>query len=65
MRGTDGTDGTDMGDGGVDMSSMSIKQVVVRVEDIIEQLGLDEEAVLQELREEVKIHKEGLKAEMY
>ena len=52
-------------DGGVDMSSMSIKQVVVRVEDIIEQLGLDEEAVLQELREEVKIHKEGLKAEMY
>ncbi|MCY9532190.1 MULTISPECIES: hypothetical protein [Paenibacillus] len=46
------------------MSSMSKKQVVVRVEDIIEQLGLDEEAVLQELREEVKIHKEGLKAEM-
>ncbi|GAV10678.1 hypothetical protein [Paenibacillus sp. NAIST15-1] len=60
-----GKDGTDMGDGGVDMSSMSIKQVVVRVEDIIEQLGLDEEAVLEELREEVKIHKEGLKAEMY
>jgi hypothetical protein len=59
------TGGTDMGDGGVDMSSMSKKQVVVRVEDIIEQLGLDEEAVLQELREEVKIHKEGLKAELY
>ncbi|WP_156159864.1 hypothetical protein [Paenibacillus sp. E194] len=47
------------------MSSMSKKQVVVRVEDIIEQLGLDEGAVLEELREEVKIHKEGLKAEMY
>lgn len=46
-----GTDGTDMGDGGVDMSSMSKKQVVVRVEDIIEQLGLDEGAVLEELRE--------------
>jgi len=60
-----GTDGTDMGDGGVDMSSMLKKQVVVRVEDIIEQLGLDEGAVLEALREEVKIHKEGLEAEMY
>ncbi|MCM3292734.1 hypothetical protein M3661_21700 [Paenibacillus sp. MER 180] len=47
------------------MSSMSKKQVVVRVEDIIEQLGLDEGAVLQELREEVKVYKEGLEAEMY
>ncbi|MEQ7050935.1 hypothetical protein ABN764_09775 [Paenibacillaceae sp. P-4] len=47
------------------MSSMSKKQVVVRVEDIIEQLGLDEGAVLEEMREEVKVHKEGLEAEMY
>lgn len=51
MRGIDGTEETDMGDGGANMSSMSKKQVVVRVEDIIEQLGLDEEAVLQELWE--------------
>ncbi|WP_161627366.1 hypothetical protein [Paenibacillus alvei] len=47
------------------MSPISKEQVVVRVEDIIEQLGLDKEAVLQELREDVKIHKVGLKAEMY
>lgn len=45
-----------MGDGGVHMRPNLKEQVVVRVEDIIEQLGLDEEAVQRELREEVKVH---------
>ncbi|EJW20195.1 hypothetical protein M5X00_06075 [Paenibacillus alvei] len=47
------------------MDLISKEKVDVRVEDIIEQLRLHEEAVRQILHGGIEIHKKGLKAEMY
>lgn len=51
--------------GGIVMDLISKEKVDVRVEDIIEQLRLHEEAVRQILHGGIEIHKKGLKAEMY